>query len=55
MSRRSKLGLKIEAGLREAIAYRRGEIALVTRVVDTVTPARMGEIRKALPPAATSC
>jgi len=48
MNSRSKLGLEIEAGLREAIAYRRGEIALETRVVEPMTAARVRQIRKSV-------
>ena len=44
--KRSKSGLELEAALREAIAHTRGEIALHTRVVDPMTPARVREIRK---------
>ena len=48
MNKRTKLGLEIEAGLREAIAYRRGEIALETRVVEVMPATRVREIRKAV-------
>lgn len=42
------VGLEIEAGLREAIAHRRGEIALPTRNVDPMPPERVKAIRKAV-------
>jgi putative transcriptional regulator len=45
---RTPLGLSIEEGLREAIAHRRGEIALETRVVNTMSAGRVREIRKAV-------
>ena len=48
MTKRTKLGLEIEAGLREAIAHARGEIALPTRIVEPMPPSRVREIRKAL-------
>jgi putative transcriptional regulator len=38
----------IEAGLREAIAHMRGEIALETRIVEPMPPARIREIRKSV-------
>lgn len=43
---RTELGLAIEAGLREAIAHRRGQVALESRFVDPMPPARVKEIRK---------
>lgn len=46
--KRSELGLEIEAGLREAIAHRRGEIALETRIIEAMPAARVKEIRKAV-------
>jgi len=46
MGNRTELGLEIEAGLREAIAYQRGEVALETRLVGPMTAARVREIRK---------
>jgi putative transcriptional regulator len=46
MKKRSKLGLELEAAVREAIAHKRGEIALPSRLVDPMTPARVKEIRK---------
>lgn len=42
------LAKEIEAGLREAIAHRKGKVALETRHVDPMPPARVREIRKAL-------
>jgi putative transcriptional regulator len=48
MTQRTKLGREIEAGLREAIAYQRGEIALETRVVEPMPAARVRQIRKSV-------
>ncbi|MBA3810865.1 MAG: transcriptional regulator [Caulobacteraceae bacterium] len=48
MTKRTKLGLEIEAGLREAIAWKRGEIALPVRIVDPFPAARVKAIRKAV-------
>lgn len=48
MTKRTEIGLEIEAGLREAIAHRRGEIALSTRLVDPMPAARVKAIRKAV-------
>ena len=45
---RTALGLDIEAGLREAIAHRRGELALESRQVTVMPPARVKEIRKSV-------
>lgn len=45
---RTPLGLDIEAGLREAIAHRRGELALETRQAVVMPPARVKEIRKSV-------
>ncbi|HEY4940264.1 MAG TPA: hypothetical protein VII56_02455 [Rhizomicrobium sp.] len=47
MSKRTELGLAIEEGLREAIAWKRGEIELDVRTVEPMTPARVKAIRKA--------
>ena len=44
--KRSKLGLELETAVREAIAHKRGGIALPSRVVDPMTAARVKEIRK---------
>ena len=46
MKKRSKLGIELEAAVREAIAHKRGEIALPSRVIDPMTPARVKQIRK---------
>lgn len=48
MTERTELGLEIEAGLREAIAHRRGDIALPTRNVDPMPPERVKAIRKSV-------
>lgn len=45
---RSKLGREIEAGLREAIAFKRGEIGLEVRLVQPMTAERVKEIRKSV-------
>ncbi|MFZ5671091.1 MAG: helix-turn-helix domain-containing protein [Pseudomonadota bacterium] len=45
---RTLLGLDIEAGLREAIAHRRGELALESRRLAAMPPARVKEIRKSV-------
>jgi len=45
---RTELGLEIEASLREAIAHRRGEVALESRVVNAMPAARVKEIRKSV-------
>jgi putative transcriptional regulator len=47
-TKRSELGREIEAGLRDAIAWKRGEIELPVRIVDTMPAARVREIRKAV-------
>ena len=46
MTKRSELGREIEAGLREAIAWRRGQIALPVQIVEAMPAARVKEIRK---------
>jgi putative transcriptional regulator len=46
MSERTDLGLEIEAGLKEAIAHRRGELHLPVREVAVLAPSRVKEIRK---------
>jgi putative transcriptional regulator len=46
--KRTELGLEIEAGLREAIAWKRGEITLPTRTIEAMPAARVREIRKAV-------
>jgi putative transcriptional regulator len=45
--KRTELGREIEAGLREAIAWKRGEIALPTQIIEAMPAARVREIRKA--------
>src|SRR6185437_5457884 len=47
-TKRSELGREIEAGLREAIAWKRGEIDLPVRIVETMPAARVKQIRKAV-------
>ena len=46
--KRTKLGLEIEAGLREALAWKRGEIALRVQVVQAMPPERVKAIRKSV-------
>ncbi len=46
--KRTRLGVDIEAGLREALAWKRGEVALPVRVVDLMPAARVKEIRKSV-------
>lgn len=48
MAEKIDIAGEIEAGLREAIAHMRGEIALETRIVEPMPPSRIREIRKAL-------
>jgi putative transcriptional regulator len=48
MTKRTSIGLDVEAGLREAIAHRRGEIALPARHVDPMSPERIKAIRKSV-------
>jgi len=48
MSKRTKLGLAIEEGLREALAWKRGEIELETRIIELMTPKRVKAIRKSV-------
>ena len=43
---RTELGLAIEQGLSEVAAWRRGEIALETRVVDPMPPEEIKALRK---------
>lgn len=45
---RTELGLDIEAGLREAIAHRRGELALESRRVEVMPASRVKAIRKSV-------
>ena len=44
--KRTKLGLAIEEGLREALAWKRGEIELEVRDYDPMPPERIRAIRK---------
>jgi len=48
MTKRSELGREIEAGLREAVAWKRGEIALPVQIVEAMPAARVKEIRKSV-------
>ena len=48
MTDRTELGLQIEQGLRDAIAHRRGEIALESRHVQAMSAERVREIRRSL-------
>lgn len=48
MIERTELGLEIEAGLREAIAHRKGEIALPGRTLNAMPADRIRTIRKAV-------
>jgi putative transcriptional regulator len=48
MKKRTPLGLAIEEGLREALAWKRGEIELPVRVVEPMTAKRVKAIRKAV-------
>lgn len=45
---RTEFGLRLEEGLREALAWKRGDIALPVRNVDVMPAARVKEIRKAV-------
>jgi putative transcriptional regulator len=45
--RDTKFGKELIASLKEALAHARGEIALPTRIVEPMTPARVKAIRKA--------
>ncbi len=45
---RTKLGLAIEEGLKEAIAWKRGEIELEVREYEPMPPARVKAIRKSV-------
>jgi len=46
MTRRTKTGRAIEDGLREALAWKRGEIGLEVRTLEPMPPARVKAIRK---------
>ena len=48
MTKRTKLGVEIEAGLREAIAWKRGEIALPVQIVEAMPAGRVREIRRSV-------
>ena len=48
MSKRTKLGLAIEEGFREALAWKRGEIELPTRIIEPMPAARVKAIRKSV-------
>jgi putative transcriptional regulator len=48
MTKRTDLGQEIEAGLREAIAHRKGEVALPVRRVVLMSAERVKEIRKSV-------
>jgi putative transcriptional regulator len=45
---RTKLGLAIEEGLKEAIAWKRGELKLQVREIEPMPPARVKAIRKSV-------
>lgn len=46
MSKRTKVGLALEEGLREALAWKRGDIELETRTIKPMPPTRVKAIRK---------
>jgi putative transcriptional regulator len=48
MRKRTKVGRAIEDGLREVLAWRRGEIDLDIRTIEPMTPARIKAIRKSV-------
>jgi putative transcriptional regulator len=48
MSGRTELDLQIEAGLMEALAHRKGTLALKSRHVEAMPAARVREIRRSL-------
>jgi putative transcriptional regulator len=48
MTDRTELGLQIEAGLREALAHRKGALALKSGHVEAMPAARVREIRRSL-------
>jgi putative transcriptional regulator len=45
---RAEFGVNLEDALREAVAYKRGEISLETRIVNPMPASRVREIRKAV-------
>ena len=44
MKKRTKLGLEIEAGLKEVLAHRQGKISLQGRVIENMPASRVKEI-----------
>lgn len=48
MTQRTDLGREIEAGLREALAHRRGEVALPVRRIEPMSAERIRSIRKSV-------
>lgn len=48
MTDRTLIGKEIEEGLRDALAHRRGEIALPVRRIDVMPAERIRSIRKAV-------
>lgn len=44
MAKRTKLGLEIEAGLKEVLAHRRGKVRLEGRTVEVMSAARVKAI-----------
>jgi putative transcriptional regulator len=47
MANRTRLGLEIEAGLKEVLAHRRGEIRLAGRVIEEMSASRVkASVRK---------
>ena len=47
MTKRTNLGKALEEGLREALAWKRGEVELPTRTIEPKPPSRVRAIRKA--------
>ena len=45
---RTKFGLALEESLKEALAWKRGEIELPTRTIEPMTPKRVKAIRKSV-------
>jgi putative transcriptional regulator len=52
MAKRSKLGTRLEDSLKEALAWRRGEVALEAIHIDPMPATRIQAIRKAVAPSA---
>lgn len=48
VSDRTELGLRLEEGLKEALAWKRGEIALPVQIVNAMPADRVKAIRKAV-------